>query len=242
MLRSDVRRRLLSATVAVALAVPTSVAVSATAHAAGASPAGFATLATRTTTTATTTFDVLRRGDKGKRVSRVQLWLDISRTRYYGDRTVRQVRRFQAHRPMADTGRVDERTWNALRSRYERQLQRYARILTVARNQFGDPYVYGAAGPNAFDCSGFTLFVYERATGIALPHQSGQQYRTATKITRSQAHPGDLVFFHSGSSVYHTGIYAGRGYILHSPSSGRVVTRERIWTSNVWFGRVIGRA
>lgn len=239
MVRPDVRRRLVSAAVALTLAVPVTAALSSTASAAEAPTSGqTATVAARTTTT----FDVLQRGDKGRRVSRVQYWLDLPRTGFYGDRTFRAVRHFQSHRSLSDTGRVGARTWQALDTAWTRLAARYQQVLTTARAHFGDPYVYGAAGPHAFDCSGFTMFVYRQAAGIALPHQSGEQYQRATRITRAEARPGDLVFFHSGGSVYHAAIYAGHGYVVHAPSSGRVVQRERIWSSNISYGRVIHRA
>lgn len=239
MLRSDVRRRLLTVAVALTLAVPASAAVTATAQAAELPSSGSS--ARHVTARTTAPFNVLMRGDKGRRVSVVQRWLDLPRTGFYGDRTVHRVRQFQSHRPLPDTGRVGPRTWRALDSVWTRVSHRYQRVLSIARDHFGDPYVYGAAGPHAFDCSGYTMFVYRQATGISLPHQSGEQYQRATRISRADARPGDLVFFHSGGSVYHAAIYAGHGYILHAPSTGRVVQRERMWTSSVWFGRVINR-
>lgn len=112
------------------------------------------------------------------------------------------------------------------------------RVLGVAAAQAGDPYVYGAAGPNAFDCSGLTSFVYRVAAGRMLPHSSSAQYGSTMRISRQAARPGDLVFFHSGSSVYHVAIFTGGNGIIHASRPGVPVTRAQIWTSAVSFGRV----
>ena len=103
----------------------------------------------------------------------------------------------------------------------------------IAANQKGDPYVYGAAGPNAFDCSGLTYFAYKKV-GIDLPRSSDAQWRRVRHIPKSHMKRGDLMFFNSGSGVYHVGIFVGwrdgRRVILHSPNPGERVHRERLWT------------
>ena len=110
--------------------------------------------------------------------------------------------------------------------------------LSVAINQVGDPYRYGAAGPNAFDCSGLTRFAYKHA-GLYLPRSSDDQGRYVRHILRKNMRRGDLLFFTSGGHVYHVGIYLGRArdgrpLLLHAPRSGQRVHRERVWT-NQWF-------
>jgi cell wall-associated NlpC family hydrolase len=112
-----------------------------------------------------------------------------------------------------------------------------ATALQVAASKEGSPYGYGASGPHRFDCSGLTRYSYKKA-GKKLPRTAQQQYNTTRHVPRSARKRGDLVFFHYGSSVYHVGIYAGRGKIWHSPKSGDVVRLERIWSSRVWYGRV----
>ncbi len=106
--------------------------------------------------------------------------------------------------------------------------------VAVARNQVGDPYAYGAAGPNRFDCSGLTQFSYGRA-GLYLPRSSSAQFNYVRKIAKSHIQRGDLMFFYNSSGVYHVGIFLGRNngdaYILHSPRPGQSVHRERVWTS-----------
>ena len=116
---------------------------------------------------------------------------------------------------------------------------KYARVMSVARHQIGDPYKYGADGPNAFDCSGLVLFVYRKAVGIHVQHLATAEYRKSTPITRSQARRGDLVFFHKGKNIYHAAIYAGHGRVLHAPHPGSHVQIDPIWTKSVWFGRLI---
>jgi cell wall-associated NlpC family hydrolase len=101
----------------------------------------------------------------------------------------------------------------------------------------GVPYRYGGSTPRGFDCSGFTSYVYRKA-GVSLPRRASQQRRAVMYIPRSQARPGDLVFFHnSGGRVYHVGLYAGNNRTLHAPRPGQRVHVARIWTSNVSFGR-----
>jgi cell wall-associated NlpC family hydrolase len=108
----------------------------------------------------------------------------------------------------------------------------------LARTRKGSPYRYGATGPHHFDCSGLTRWVY-RHLGHKLPHSSAAQVRHVKRISRSRATRGDLVFFYSHSGVYHVAIFAGRGQgIWHAPYSGARVRRDKIWTSQVFFGRV----
>ena len=111
--------------------------------------------------------------------------------------------------------------------------------LSVARNQIGDPYRYGAAGPNAFDCSGLLYFSFRRAGFSHFPRSSDAQARFVRHIRRANLRPGDFVFFHNGGDVYHAAIFAGRrdghAVILHSPRSGERVKLARPWTSS-WFG------
>lgn len=107
----------------------------------------------------------------------------------------------------------------------------------MAASKKGAPYKYGASGPRRFDCSGLTLYSYKKA-GKKLPRTAQQQYNKTRHISASSRQQGDLVFFHSGSSVYHVGIYAGRNKIWHSPKTGSWVKLEKIWSKSVWYGRV----
>jgi cell wall-associated NlpC family hydrolase len=95
-----------------------------------------------------------------------------------------------------------------------------AQALRYAMSKIGRPYVWGAAGPSAFDCSGLTMWAY-RQVGINLPHYTGSQFNAGTHVSRSQLQPGDLVFFYS--DLHHMGIYVGGGKMLHAPHTGDVV-------------------
>lgn len=112
-----------------------------------------------------------------------------------------------------------------------------AQALRVAASKKGSPYQWGASGPYRFDCSGLTLYSFDKA-GKKLPRTTGAQYNSTTHIGAASRRAGDLVFFHAGSSVYHVGIYAGSGRIWHAPKTGTRVRLEKIWTGSVWYGRV----
>jgi len=113
-----------------------------------------------------------------------------------------------------------------------------SRVLHVAAAQVGVPYKYGGTSPRTgFDCSGLTLYSYARV-GRHLPRTAQQQYRATIRISRRAARPGDLVFFYSGHTVYHVGIYAGNWHMYHSPRAGKRVSKVWIWTTHVLFGRV----
>jgi cell wall-associated NlpC family hydrolase len=87
----------------------------------------------------------------------------------------------------------------------------------TAMAQIGDPYVWGAAGPDAFDCSGLVQYAYA-AAGIRLPHSSRMQSTMGAPVSRDALQPGDLVFFYS--PVSHVGIYIGDGQMVHASTSG----------------------
>jgi cell wall-associated NlpC family hydrolase len=204
-----------------------------------------ATTSARTLAQRVASFREIRLGDQGSRVRFAQRVVNRAVTGHYGRPTRAAIMHFQHGRGLNATGIVNFWTWQALNRRWSTEWRAYRskvdRVLSVARAQVGDPYVYGAAGPNAFDCSGYTMYVYQRAVGRYLPHNAGAQYYRGQHISRSQARPGDLVFFHSGGYIYHAAIYAGHGYIYHAPHSGTVVHRERIFSSSVWFARFIKR-
>ncbi|MDP9864400.1 MULTISPECIES: C40 family peptidase [Streptosporangium] len=82
------------------------------------------------------------------------------------------------------------------------------------------PYVWGAEGPNSFDCSGLVMWAYQKV-GISLPHYTGDQWTAGTHISKEQLRPGDLVFFYS--DLHHVGIYIGAGLMVHAPQTGDVI-------------------
>lgn len=82
------------------------------------------------------------------------------------------------------------------------------------------PYVWGAEGPNSFDCSGLVMWAYQKV-GISLPHYTGDQWTAGTHVSRKELRPGDLVFFYR--DLHHVGIYIGAGLMIHAPRTGDVV-------------------
>jgi cell wall-associated NlpC family hydrolase len=115
---------------------------------------------------------------------------------------------------------------------------RASRVMRTGNSLKGVPYRSGGTTPRGFDCSGFTSYVFRKA-GVSLPHSATGQMHRAKRISRSQARPGDLVFFRGGRGAYHVGIYAGGNRTLHSPRPGGRVSTVNIWSRNVSFGRVL---
>ena len=99
---------------------------------------------------------------------------------------------------------------------------RAAAAVNYAMAQVGDSYVYGAAGPSAFDCSGLTMMAWAQA-GVGLPHSSSAQMGSGARVSQSDLQPGDLVFYYS--PVSHVALYIGNGMIVHAanPGTGVVV-------------------
>ncbi len=96
---------------------------------------------------------------------------------------------------------------------------RASAAVSYAMAQVGKTYVFGAAGPSAFDCSGLTMRAWQQA-GVSLPHSSGAQMGSGTPVSKSQLQPGDLVFYYS--PVSHVGMYIGGGRVVNAlnPSAG----------------------
>jgi peptidoglycan DL-endopeptidase CwlO len=111
-----------------------------------------------------------------------------------------------------------------------------ASVVAIAMRYLGIAYRYGGTSPRGFDCSGFTQYVFKQV-GISLPRTAQQQLNATTRIARSQAKAGDLVFFLSGGSAYHVGIYLGDGKMVDSPRSGKSVTVRSVYSANAVFAR-----
>jgi cell wall-associated NlpC family hydrolase len=92
--------------------------------------------------------------------------------------------------------------------------------IDFALAQLGDAYVYGAAGPDAWDCSGLTMGAWG-AAGVALPHSSSAQAGMGSAVSLDQIQPGDLVFYYS--PISHVGLYIGNGQLVHAPNPSSVV-------------------
>ncbi|QLY33586.1 C40 family peptidase [Nocardia huaxiensis] len=89
----------------------------------------------------------------------------------------------------------------------------------AALSKVGSPYVYGAAGPNAFDCSGLMQWSYAQA-GVSIPRTSYDQLASGTPVSMDDLQPGDIVSFYGGS---HSGMYVGNGEVVHASTSGQPV-------------------
>lgn len=125
------------------------------------------------------------------------------------------------------------------RKPHRKPVNRVAKAVGIAAAQKGDPYGYGASGPNRFDCSGLILYSFRKAGFKGVPRTSSGQAGWARHISRGKMKRGDLIFFTGGSGVYHVGVFAGwkhgRRLVLHSPYSGSRVRTEPVWTDS-WFG------
>jgi peptidoglycan DL-endopeptidase CwlO len=108
-------------------------------------------------------------------------------------------------------------------------------IVSIAARYIGVPYRYGGSTPSAWDCSGATSYIYRQA-GISIPRTADQQMRASTRVSRSAAKPGDLVFFLSAGRAYHVGIVAGNGYMYDAGSSGKSFSKRKIYSASVVYG------
>ncbi|MFI9768414.1 NlpC/P60 family protein [Streptomyces sp. NPDC052415] len=100
------------------------------------------------------------------------------------------------------------------------------KAIAFARAQIGKPYVWGATGPDSYDCSGLTQAAWN-AAGISLPRTTYDQVNAGTTVSLANALPGDLVFFYD--DVTHVGIYIGNGMMIHAPKPGTYVREESVY-------------
>jgi cell wall-associated NlpC family hydrolase len=116
------------------------------------------------------------------------------------------------------------------------QAARAVTAVKAAKDQLGDPYQYGAAGPDSFDCSGLAQYAWRKA-GIRLPRVAASQYRALrVKVAWNGVRPGDLLFFWRFG---HVGVYVGGGQMIHAPRSGSRVRYERLgqgWLKSAFSG------
>lgn len=106
--------------------------------------------------------------------------------------------------------------------------------LRAALTQRGKPYVWGAAGPDSYDCSGLVVWAFA-TEGISLPHYTGSLWGSGMHVSRADLEPGDLVFF--GADIGHVGFYIGGGLMVDAPNTGSVVRVEQVWW-NEYVGAV----
>jgi peptidoglycan DL-endopeptidase CwlO len=111
------------------------------------------------------------------------------------------------------------------------------RALKIAMEAIGDPYVWGAAGPKSFDCSGLVVWAYAHL-GVTLQHFTGDQWNEIEHVSRSELKPGDLIFFYPG--IDHVGIYINKDLMLDAPTFGQDVQVQAIpWANYDGGGPVI---
>lgn len=99
-------------------------------------------------------------------------------------------------------------------------------IISFAQTKLGSPYVWGATGPNTFDCSGFVGYVFQKAANVNLPRVSSSQATFKPKIASMDMEKGDLVFFETTGKgrISHVGIYMGNRQFIHASSGRKRVT------------------
>jgi peptidoglycan DL-endopeptidase CwlO len=105
-----------------------------------------------------------------------------------------------------------------------------AAAISFARQQLGEPYVYAAAGPDQWDCSGLTMVAWAHG-GITMNHNALDQYTRLPKVPIDQLQPGDLVFF--GKPIHHVGIYIGAGTMIEAPHTGAFVRYASIFRGDL---------
>ena len=111
----------------------------------------------------------------------------------------------------------------------------YGGVVGVAMGELGKPYVWGAAGPDVFDCSGLVVYSFGQM-GVSLPHSSYALWNAGVYVSRDQLQPGDLVFF---DGLGHVGIYIGGGQFIHAPHTGDVVKISNLndgWYAATYVG------
>lgn len=201
---------------------------------------------------------LLKRGSTGRYVKLVQDRVGAATDGIYGPVTERAVREFQRDHRLAVDGIVGPETWAALGGESGKNKTKpagsssssgsagssvrglAAKALAVAAQQKGDPYVYGAEGPNAFDCSGLVQYVFGKL-GYELPRTTQAQYAAVTHVARSDLRPGDLVFLFGSGGAYHVGIYAGGGHWWVARHSGTTITKQRAYWKSGGYDWRVGR-
>lgn len=119
------------------------------------------------------------------------------------------------------------------------------KIVELAKQHLGKPYVYGATGPKSFDCSGLTYYVYKQA-GYTISRGGSSQFYNGVAVSRSELQPGDLVFFRDPATagsypMSHVGIYIGNGQFIHASSSKtspgvKISDLSASWYANIYAG------
>ena len=202
----------------------------AAARAAAAKAAAAKAAATRVPAAGATPTTVLREGAEGPAVVALQRVLGLRADGGFGPVTRSAVARFQAQRRLVPDGVVGPRTAAAL------ALARGDRVVQEAARHVGTPYEWAGSGPDTFDCSGLTRYVYARL-GVDLPHNSAAQYAALPHVPASAVRRGDLVFTRTRGTITHVGIYDRDGYWYVAPRAGTTVQRQKVYTTDVLVAR-----
>ena len=172
--------------------------------------------------------------------------VEAAEARYRAQASQVKAKLAQAEKLLAKLEKADRERLLKLQAMDEEERRRYSleqaklanavsgragTALRYAVKQIGDSYVWGAAGPIKWDCSGLTMRAFQQA-GVRLPHSSRAQFGYGRSISRSNLQPGDLVFF--GSPISHVGIYIGKNKMVHAPRPG---ARVQIAEFGNYFGR-----
>lgn len=188
-------------------------------------------------------------GDSGDDITIIQQQLGqlgyaVSADGVYGPATEAAIREFQAARGLDTDGLVGPETYRALlgrgipTSRDDFGTMLVRRLVAVAQQYVGVPYLFGGTTPGGFDCSGFVQFVCS-SVGRALPRMADEQYMMGRSVGRNTLQPGDLVFFSTyEAGVSHSGIYLGQDRFI-SATSSRGVAIDSL-SDGYWADRYIG--
>ncbi len=190
----------------------------------------------------------LKAGATGADVTRLQLALraggykGVPATGKLDAATIKIIKTAQKQHKLSQTGTANAKTWSVLQSgdlvvkvaakkaapkkKKASSSSKGAKALAFAKKQIGERYRYGAAGPNAWDCSGLTMKAWKSAANVKLPHSARGQFKKGKKVSKSNLKKGDLVFFYSGIS--HVAIYAGDGYVVHASRPGKPVAKIKM--------------
>lgn len=113
-------------------------------------------------------------------------------------------------------------------------------VIEEGKKHLGTPYRYGGTSPSGFDCSGYLVYIFDRAIDQSLPRTAAAQASAGDSVSKSNLQPGDLVFFNtSGRGVSHSGLYIGGGDMIHSASS-RGISIVSINDPHYWGSRYVG--
>ncbi len=193
---------------------------------------------------------VYEEGDSGQDVAQIQARLGAlgyapgKADGEFGEMTTEAVKAFQKDRGLEVDGVVGQATYQALMgreiavSRDSSSVATVRKIIQTAMRFVGVPYVFGGNGPDGFDCSGFTRYIFARS-GIGLPRMADEQYGLGKPVSRAGLLPGDLVFFTTYTDgISHVGIYLGDGKFISATSSRGVAVA---WMGDSYWGpRYVG--